>query len=95
MTTALSIAIAMVAALLVYSFGRVMRSPLRRWRRHHMIICVEKPDDAEDGAWRIYKSDDSYGDPPRRYVTLEQCLADRLGTGGTISSQPLRLTADQ
>jgi len=33
MTTATSIVVATVAALLVYSFGRVMRSPLRRWRR--------------------------------------------------------------
>jgi hypothetical protein len=31
MTTAPSVAIAAVAALLVYSFGRVVRSPLRRW----------------------------------------------------------------
>jgi hypothetical protein len=33
MTTTPSIAVATVAALLVYSLGRVMRSPLRRWRR--------------------------------------------------------------
>jgi hypothetical protein len=33
MTTATSIVVATVAALLVYSFGRVMRSPLGRWRR--------------------------------------------------------------
>ena len=33
MTTAPSIAIATVAALLVYSFARAIRSPLRRWRR--------------------------------------------------------------
>jgi hypothetical protein len=36
MTTAPSIAIAAVAALLVHSFGRVMRSPLRRWRRRRL-----------------------------------------------------------
>jgi len=36
MTTASSVAIAAVAALLVYGFGRVVRSPLRRWwRRRH------------------------------------------------------------
>jgi hypothetical protein len=33
MTTAPSVAVAAVVALLVYSCGRVMRSPLRRWRR--------------------------------------------------------------
>jgi hypothetical protein len=33
MTTVPSVAIATVAALLVYSFGRAIRSPLRRWRR--------------------------------------------------------------
>jgi hypothetical protein len=33
MTAAPSVAIATVAALLVYSFGRAIRSPLRRWRR--------------------------------------------------------------
>ena len=33
MTTAPSVAIATVAALLVYSFARAIRSPLRRWRR--------------------------------------------------------------
>jgi hypothetical protein len=36
MTLAPSVALATVAALLVYSFGRVLRSPLRRWwRRRH------------------------------------------------------------
>ena len=33
MTTAPSVAIATIAALLVYSFARAIRSPLRRWRR--------------------------------------------------------------
>jgi hypothetical protein len=32
-TAGASVAVATVAALLVYSFGRAMRSPLRRWRR--------------------------------------------------------------
>ena len=43
MTTAPSVAIAAVAALLVYSFGRVVRSPLRRWRRRRHGFNTELP----------------------------------------------------
>jgi hypothetical protein len=38
MTTVPSVAVATVAALLVYSLGRVIRSPLRRWRRCHVKV---------------------------------------------------------
>jgi hypothetical protein len=42
MTTSPSIVIATVAALLVYSFGPVMRSPLRRWRRRKYAASHER-----------------------------------------------------
>jgi hypothetical protein len=49
------------------------------------VVCVEKPADAQNGAWCINKPDT----PPQcRYATLEQCLADRLGKGGSCSPNP-------
>jgi hypothetical protein len=51
------------------------------------IICVEKPANAQNGAWCIYKSGDSDGNPQCRYATLQQCLADRLGSS-TCSPSP-------
>ena len=45
------------------------------------VVCIEKPVDAQNGAWCIYKPDT----PAQcRYATLEQCLADRLGKGGWV-----------
>jgi hypothetical protein len=49
------------------------------------VVCVDKPADAQNGAWCINKPDT----PPQcRYATLEQCLADRLGKGGSCSPSP-------
>ena len=53
------------------------------------VVCIEKPADAQNsgqnGAWCINKPDT----PPQcRYTTLEQCLADRLGKGGSCSPSP-------
>jgi hypothetical protein len=42
------------------------------------VICIEKPAQAQNQAWCIYK-DDGEGNPQCRYATLERCLADRLG----------------
>jgi uncharacterized protein DUF3551 len=54
-----------------------------------VIVCIEKPAEAEQNdAWCIYKSGDGYGNPPCRYATLEQCLADRLGKGGSCGPSP-------
>jgi uncharacterized protein DUF3551 len=50
------------------------------------VVCIEKPADAQNGAWCIYKPGDE--SPQCRYATLEQCLADRLGKGGTCSPSP-------
>jgi Protein of unknown function (DUF3551) len=53
------------------------------------IVCIEKPAEAaENGAWCIYKSGDGYGNPQCRYATLDQCLADRLGKGGSCGPSP-------
>ena len=49
------------------------------------VVCIEKPADAQNGAWCIYKPDT----PGQcRYATLEQCLADRLGKGGSCGPSP-------
>ena len=51
-----------------------------------VLVCIEKPSVAEQNyQWCIYKPDT----PPQcRYATLEQCLADRLGKGGSCSPSP-------
>ena len=43
------------------------------------VICIEKPAEAQNGAWCLYQDGDSGGSPQCRYATLQQCLADRLG----------------
>jgi hypothetical protein len=50
------------------------------------IVCTEKSAEAEQNyPWCINKPDT----PPQcRYKTLEQCLADRLGKGGSCSPSP-------
>jgi uncharacterized protein DUF3551 len=51
--------------------------------------CVEKSATAQNGAWCINKPDT----PPQcRYATLEQCLADRIGKGGSCSPSPYPLS---
>ena len=50
------------------------------------VVCIEQRAQAEQNyPWCIYKPDT----PPQcRYETLEQCLADRLGKGGSCSPSP-------
>jgi len=50
------------------------------------VIDIEQRAQAEQSyPWCINKPDT----PPQcRYVTLEQCLADRLGKGGSCSPSP-------
>ena len=50
------------------------------------MVCIEKSAQAEQNyPWCIYKPDT----PPQcRYATFEQCLADRLGKGGSCSPSP-------
>jgi hypothetical protein len=50
------------------------------------IICIQKSAEAEQNyPWCIHKPDT----PPQcRYTTLEQCLADRLGKGGSCAPSP-------
>jgi len=52
-----------------------------------LVVCIEKPAHAGNQPWCIYKNyGDGYADC--RYATLQQCLADRLGTGGSCSPSP-------
>jgi uncharacterized protein DUF3551 len=52
-----------------------------------VIVCFEKPARAADQPWCIFKTyTDGYADC--RYATLEQCLADRLGSGGSCGPSP-------
>lgn len=51
------------------------------------IVCIEKPAEAQNGAWCLYINGDGDGNPHCRYSTLEQCLADRLGSN-TCSPSP-------
>lgn len=50
-----------------------------------LIICIEKPAHALNQPWCLYKSyGDGYADC--RYATLQQCLADRVGTSSCSPS---------
>ena len=49
------------------------------------VVCIQKAANAQNGAWCINKPDT----PPQcQYATLEQCLADRLGKGGSCGPSP-------
>jgi hypothetical protein len=51
------------------------------------VVCIEKPAEAQNGAWCMYINGDGDGEPHCRYATFEQCLADRLGSN-TCSPSP-------
>jgi hypothetical protein len=52
------------------------------------IVCIEKPAEAQNGAWCLYQDGNSGGGTPQcRYTTLEQCLADRIG-GSSCGPSP-------
>jgi len=51
-----------------------------------VISCIEKPAEAQNGAWCIYQNGDSDGNPQCRYATLQLCLADRLGSSNCSPS---------
>ena len=44
------------------------------------IVCIERPAEAQNGAWCLYINGQGDGEPHCRYATFEQCLADRLGS---------------
>jgi len=50
------------------------------------VVCLETPAKAQNGAWCIYKNGDGDGTPQCRYATLQQCLADRLGSNNCSPS---------
>ena len=59
------------------------------------IICIEKPAEAQNGAWCLYINGDGDGEPHCRYATFEQCLADRhhirqLGSEGAKNARNVR-----
>jgi hypothetical protein len=51
------------------------------------VVWLAKPAAAQNGAWCIYKNGDGDGSPQCGYATLQQCLADRLGSN-TCSPSP-------
>jgi Protein of unknown function (DUF3551) len=51
------------------------------------IVSVEKPAEAQNGAWCLYVDSDGGGSPQCRYATLQQCLVDRVG-GSNCSPSP-------
>ena len=51
------------------------------------VVWLAKPAAAQNGAWCIYKNGDGDGSPQCDYATLQQCLADRLGSN-TCSPSP-------
>jgi Protein of unknown function (DUF3551) len=51
------------------------------------IVCVEKPAEAQNGAWCLYVDSDGGGSRQCRYATLQQCLVDRVG-GSNCSPSP-------
>jgi len=50
------------------------------------VVCIEKPAEAQNGAWCMYINGDGDGEPHCRYATFEQCLADRLGSNSCAPS---------
>jgi hypothetical protein len=53
------------------------------------IVCIEKPAEAQNGAWcGYYNGGGGDGDPHCRYTTLEQCVADMRPTGGSCGPSP-------
>ena len=52
-----------------------------------VIVCVNKPAEAQNGAWCLYTDGDGGGSRQCRYATLQQCLVDRLG-GSSCSPSP-------
>jgi Protein of unknown function (DUF3551) len=52
-----------------------------------LLICIDSPAYALDQPWCITKPySDGYNDC--RYATLQQCLADRVGSGGSCGLNP-------
>jgi Protein of unknown function (DUF3551) len=52
-----------------------------------LIVCIEKSAHAQNQPWCLFK-DYAGGYADCRYATLQQCLADRLGTGSSCGPTP-------
>ena len=52
------------------------------------IVCIEKPAEAQNGAWCAYYDTGDGGSRNCGFATLEKCLADVRGIGGNCSPSP-------
>ena len=52
------------------------------------IVCIEKPAEAQNGAWCAYYNDGDGGSRNCGFATFEQCLADVRGMRGNCSPSP-------
>ena len=56
-----------------------------------VIVCTEKPTEAQNGGWCAYYNYAFGGQTICGFVTLQQCLADVRGLAGT--ADPVRTTS--
>jgi len=52
------------------------------------VVCIEKPAEAQNGAWCAYYNDGDGGSRNCGFVTLQQCLNDVRGIGGNCGPSP-------
>jgi hypothetical protein len=52
------------------------------------VVCVEKPAEAQSGAWCAYYNMGDMGGRNCGFATLQQCLADVRGIGGNCGPSP-------
>jgi hypothetical protein len=52
------------------------------------VACIEKPAEAQNGAWCAYYDGGSGGARNCGFATFEQCLADVRGIGGNCGPSP-------
>jgi hypothetical protein len=53
-----------------------------------VIVCTEKPTEAQNGGWCAYYNYAFGGQTICGFVTLQQCLADVRGVGGNCGPSP-------
>ena len=52
------------------------------------VICIERPAEAQNGGWCAYYDEVYGGAGICGFVTLQQCLAEVRGVGGSCSPSP-------
>ena len=65
-----------------------MRLPLLMLVVFTVIVCIEKPAAAQNGAWCAYYNTGDGGSRNCGFATFEQCLATVRGVGGNCSPSP-------